>query len=73
MAHSCWPLLLLATVAPAVVAGQDPPRRYAAPFLASAPTIDGRLDDAVWQGVPWSDAFVDIEGGAKPARPGARE
>ena len=28
--------------------------------------VDGKLDDAVWQAVPWSDDFVDIEGDAKP-------
>jgi hypothetical protein len=27
--------------------------------------IDGRLDKEVWRGVPWTDAFVDIEGETK--------
>jgi Carbohydrate family 9 binding domain-like len=28
--------------------------------------VDGRLDDAAWRDVPWSDFFVDIEGDARP-------
>lgn len=28
--------------------------------------IDGKLDDPAWAAAPWSDAFVDIEGSAKP-------
>lgn len=28
--------------------------------------IDGKLDDPAWTAAPWSDAFVDIEGNAKP-------
>jgi hypothetical protein len=28
--------------------------------------IDGKLDDAAWKAAPWSSAFVDIEGDAKP-------
>jgi hypothetical protein len=28
--------------------------------------IDGKLDDAAWKDAPWSEAFVDIEGDAKP-------
>jgi hypothetical protein len=28
--------------------------------------IDGKLDDAAWKVAPWSTAFVDIEGDAKP-------
>jgi len=31
-----------------------------------APTIDGRLDEAVWQGAPPSPPFVDIRGGDAP-------
>jgi hypothetical protein len=29
-------------------------------------TIDGKLDEASWQEAAWSEAFVDIEGDAKP-------
>jgi len=32
-----------------------------------APRIDGRLDKPFWAGAAWTDAFVDIEGDAKPA------
>src|SRR5262245_61643610 len=28
--------------------------------------IDGKLDDPAWAAAPWSEAFVDIEGDAKP-------
>jgi hypothetical protein len=36
-------------------------------YRASAPiVIDGRLDEATWAAAPWTDAFVDIEGDAKP-------
>lgn len=27
--------------------------------------IDGRLDDAAWSAVPWTEAFQDIEGSLK--------
>ena len=45
---------------------QDP-RHYVVPFTRRAITIDGRLNDAAWAAAPWSDDFVDIEGGARPA------
>lgn len=36
-------------------------------YRAESPIkIDGKLDDAAWAAAPWSDAFVDIEGDAKP-------
>ncbi len=44
-----------------------PPKEYRAPFAATSPALDGRLDDAAWQQAPWSDDFVDIEGTLKPA------
>ena len=63
-----WIRLALVTCClPAHAAAQAQPRSYQAPYLVSAPSIDGRLDEAAWRGVPWSDAFVDIEGSAKPA------
>lgn len=31
--------------------------------------IDGKLDDPAWRAAPWSDAFVDIEGDARPKPP----
>jgi len=56
-------LAMLLSFRPA--AGQTP-RHYRAPFTASAPVIDGRLDDHAWAAAPWSDNFVDIEGDARP-------
>jgi hypothetical protein len=29
-------------------------------------TIDGRLDETAWKNAPWTELFVDIEGGLKP-------
>ena len=43
------------------------PRGYVAFRAASSIVVDGRLDEASWKSAPWSDAFVDIEGAAKPA------
>jgi hypothetical protein len=48
-----------------VPAAGDHPRGYVAYRAATAPTIDGRLDDRAWQAVPWTDPFVDIEGSAR--------
>jgi hypothetical protein len=43
-----------------------PPKSYVC-YRASAPIrIDGRLDEPTWKQVPWTDAFVDIEGDRKP-------
>ncbi len=58
-------LILLAAARP------DVPRRYAAPYVRTPPIIDGRLDDRAWAGAAWSEPFVDIEGGRRPA-PGRR-
>jgi hypothetical protein len=44
-----------------------PPKGYVCYRAQGAVTIDGRLDKPIWQDVPWTDAFVDIEGGAKPS------
>ena len=38
------------------------PRFHDAPRVASAPTIDGDLDDEAWRNVPWTEPFVDIRG-----------
>ena len=36
-------------------------------YRADTPVnVDGKLDDGVWQAVPWTDDFVDIEGDTKP-------
>src|SRR5262245_37014044 len=43
-----------------------PPRGYVC-YRASSPiTIDGNLEKPVWQSIPWSEEFVDIEGDKKP-------
>ena len=41
--------------------------QYAAPKMADPPTIDGRLDDPAWIGVPWTSAFV-LSHGRAPSR-----
>ena len=42
-----------------------PPKHYIC-YRASGPiTVDGRLDETAWQAVPWTDDFVDIEGGRR--------
>jgi hypothetical protein len=43
------------------------PRGYVAYRAVSSISIDGKLDDAAWKSARWTDAFVDIEGDAKPA------
>lgn len=56
-----------------VIAGQPPPipvwtdpLGYVC-YRAEKPIkIDGKLDDPAWIAAPWSEAFVDIEGDAKP-------
>jgi hypothetical protein len=42
------------------------PRTYICYRAASPVVVDGEIDEPVWDKVPWSDAFVDIEGPAKP-------
>jgi hypothetical protein len=43
-----------------------PPKGYLC-YRANGPIrIDGRLDEPAWKQVPWTDAFVDIEGNHKP-------
>ena len=63
------PLALAFLVAAPAAAAQPPtfPRRYAAPYALTPPRIDGRLDDAAWNGAVWSEDFVDIEGDRRPA------
>jgi hypothetical protein len=62
------PGALALILAMAGVLGQEPtpPRQYTAHHAASAPVVDGRLDDAAWVAAPWSDPFVDIEGDRRP-------
>src|SRR5580704_8644472 len=42
------------------------PRSYLCHRAETPPAIDGRLDKPVWQAVPWTEAFVDIEGDIRP-------
>jgi hypothetical protein len=42
------------------------PKQYTATYSATPPVIDGKLNDEVWQNIPWTDKFVDIEGDKKP-------
>jgi hypothetical protein len=41
-------------------------RNYVSYKSPSKPLIDGKLDDAVWDSAPWSEAFVDIQGDLMP-------
>ncbi len=44
-----------------------PPRGYVC-YRASGPIrVDGRLDEASWAAVPWTEDFADIEGPRRPA------
>ena len=41
------------------------PRGYLCHFTASPIGMDGKLDDAAWEGAPWTEDFIDIQGAAK--------
>jgi hypothetical protein len=43
-----------------------PPKGYVCHRAGGPITVDGKLDEAGWQAVPWTDDFVDIEGDRKP-------
>jgi hypothetical protein len=45
----------------------DPLRSYLCRRATRPPKIDGDLDKAFWRDAEWTEDFVDIEGGAKPA------
>ena len=45
----------------------DGPRSYTCKHIDAPITIDGRLDDRAWKSARWTDAFIDIQGTAKPA------
>jgi len=65
-------VLLIAILAQVPSSARVPtmdPLGYVCYRAASPPRIDGRLDDAAWRDAPWTDAFVDIEGAAKPKPP----
>lgn len=45
------------------------PESYTVLFTPVSPGIDGKIDDPVWQRVPWTKSFRDIEGIKKPEPP----
>jgi hypothetical protein len=51
---------------PRAQVGIPRPLGYVAVKSAAPLTIDGRLDEPAWTAAKWTDAFVDIEGAAKP-------
>jgi hypothetical protein len=60
-----WSLGLLALLACGIAPAAEP-ERYVCHRPAAGVAIDGRLDDVAWARAPWTAAFVDIEGDAKP-------
>ena len=60
------PLALPQPAKPEAFAPKPHPLGYVCYKAASAPTIDGKLDDKAWKAAPWSEDFVDIEGDKKP-------
>lgn len=69
-------LILLAAAAVPLSAPADPfpiplipyaPRTYVCARAPEPLSIDGKIDEAAWQAAPWTAAFVDIEGGLRPA------
>lgn len=52
---------------PDVVAAETArPKHYICYRTDVCPEIDGRAAEPIWSRAPWSEAFVDIEGAAKP-------
>src|ERR1700748_3476667 len=41
-------------------------RHYTCYYTAERPVIDGKGSDKVWQHVPWTEDFTDIEGDIRP-------
>jgi hypothetical protein len=59
-------LVLAASEQPPALPVWSDPLGYVC-YRATQPIkIDGKLDDPAWAAAPWSEAFVDIEGAAKP-------
>jgi hypothetical protein len=42
------------------------PENYVVKHIATAPVIDGDIDEAIWQQGKWTSDFIDIEGDLKP-------
>lgn len=49
-----------------MIAAMSEPRSYICHRMPESPSASGRLDEAAWQSLPWTEEFVDIEGDAKP-------
>ncbi|NSL89216.1 carbohydrate-binding family 9-like protein [Chitinophaga sp. Mgbs1] len=45
------------------------PEHYVCYHITDSITIDGKLDEAAWQQVNWTNDFVDIEGSKRPQPP----
>lgn len=58
----------VASCSSALAADDAYPQQYIAHFTPTPPTLDGRLDDALWQAVPWTQDFVDIADGPNPRK-----
>lgn len=71
---SCLAVLLYFSVATSfaqsVFSGKEAlfttPRQYTAIFTSTPPVIDGKIDEAAWRNVAWTEQFKDIEGDSKP-------
>ncbi|MCH2134059.1 MAG: carbohydrate-binding family 9-like protein [Phycisphaerales bacterium] len=62
----CCTALPMVPPSPSASSPADLPQVYVAGRASSPPVIDGRLDEGDWQAAPWTIAFRDIEGDAKP-------
>jgi len=68
--------LIVAVVGLGAIAAQRPardlealpfsPRQYVVYRALSPVKVDGRLDEPAWAAAPWTEPFVDIEGGSRP-------
>jgi len=62
--------MLLLLVPALVAAGPSKsriPRGYVCPMASGPIVIDGLMNERAWRTAAWTDDFVDIEGGARPA------